>query len=214
MRISELSRRTGVPVATIKYYLREGLLPSGDSAGAANQAEYTEHHVHRLHLVRTLLQVGGLSVAAARATVRALDDPAVDRHHLIGTAHTALPARGQEHGRRPAADVIDARDEVARYLAGLGWPVPIDDPSVAMLADTLVALRRLGRPVGPDVLAPYAETADALAARELAAIDPDTTRERLVEDVVIGTVVFESALIALRRLAHAKHSAERFGTQS
>ncbi len=26
MRISELSRASGVPVATIKYYLREGLL--------------------------------------------------------------------------------------------------------------------------------------------------------------------------------------------
>src|SRR5438093_343383 len=29
MRISELSRRSGVPVATIKYYRREGLLPEG-----------------------------------------------------------------------------------------------------------------------------------------------------------------------------------------
>lgn len=29
MRIGELSRRTGVPVPTIKYYVREGLLPPG-----------------------------------------------------------------------------------------------------------------------------------------------------------------------------------------
>lgn len=29
MRISELSRRSGVPMATIKYYRREGLLPEG-----------------------------------------------------------------------------------------------------------------------------------------------------------------------------------------
>ena len=30
MRIAELSQTTGVPVPTIKYYLREGLLPSGE----------------------------------------------------------------------------------------------------------------------------------------------------------------------------------------
>ena len=28
--MSELSERTGVPVPTIKYYLREGLLPEGE----------------------------------------------------------------------------------------------------------------------------------------------------------------------------------------
>ena len=212
MRISQLSRTTGVPVATIKYYLREGLLPPGDSVGATNQAEYTERHVHRLHLVRTLLQVGGLSVAAARDTVHALDDPAVDRHHVIGTAHTALPARRHGPSEPAADDVTTARREVVDFLTGLGWPaaaVDLAEP-ISMLADALVGLRRLGRDVGPEVFTPYAETADALAARELATVDPAAPAERVIEDVVIGTVVFESALIALRRLAHARHSAERF----
>ena len=31
MLMAELSRRSGVPVATIKYYLREGLLPPGEA---------------------------------------------------------------------------------------------------------------------------------------------------------------------------------------
>ena len=29
MRISELSRHSGVPTTTIKFYIREGLLPAG-----------------------------------------------------------------------------------------------------------------------------------------------------------------------------------------
>ena len=41
MRISELSARTGVPVATIKYYLREGLLPEGERT-APTQATYAD----------------------------------------------------------------------------------------------------------------------------------------------------------------------------
>ena len=37
MRISELSTASGVPVPTLKFYLREGLLPPGDAI-AVNQA--------------------------------------------------------------------------------------------------------------------------------------------------------------------------------
>ncbi|WP_079051275.1 MerR family DNA-binding transcriptional regulator [Streptomyces curacoi] len=37
MKISELSRRSGVSIPTIKYYLRDGLLPHGQ-ATATNQA--------------------------------------------------------------------------------------------------------------------------------------------------------------------------------
>ena len=29
MQISELSSRAGIPLATVKYYLREGLVPPG-----------------------------------------------------------------------------------------------------------------------------------------------------------------------------------------
>ncbi len=46
MRISELSRRSGVSIPTIKYYLRDGLLPAG-RATAANQADYDEDHLRR-----------------------------------------------------------------------------------------------------------------------------------------------------------------------
>ena len=47
MRIAELSRRSGVSVPTIKYYLREGLLAAGERTGP-NQARYDEAHLRRL----------------------------------------------------------------------------------------------------------------------------------------------------------------------
>lgn len=34
MRISELAKESGTPVATIKYYIREGLLPAGTPVNA------------------------------------------------------------------------------------------------------------------------------------------------------------------------------------
>ena len=43
MRLAELSERSGVSTATIKYYLREGLLQPGRRV-TATQAEYDEEH--------------------------------------------------------------------------------------------------------------------------------------------------------------------------
>jgi DNA-binding transcriptional MerR regulator len=57
MLMAELSRSSGVPVATIKYYLREGLLPPG-AATSATRAEYDEAHLRRLRLTRALEDPG------------------------------------------------------------------------------------------------------------------------------------------------------------
>lgn len=44
MRLAELSRRSGVSTATIKYYLREGLLPPGRQVNPTT-AEYDDGHL-------------------------------------------------------------------------------------------------------------------------------------------------------------------------
>ena len=80
MRVSELSQATGVPVPTIKYYLREGLLPRGETTTSPNQASYGDEHVARLRLIRSLLDVGGLSVATVRDVLAAVDDPGTSLH--------------------------------------------------------------------------------------------------------------------------------------
>jgi DNA-binding transcriptional MerR regulator len=65
MKMAELSRVTDVPVTTLKYYLREGLLPQG-RVTAVNQADYDHDHVRRVRLVRALLDLGGLGVDDVR----------------------------------------------------------------------------------------------------------------------------------------------------
>src|SRR5699024_5975987 len=54
MRISELSTATDVSVASIKYYIREGLIPSGDRVGY-NQTRYGNQHIARLKLIGALV---------------------------------------------------------------------------------------------------------------------------------------------------------------
>ena len=209
MRMGELSRRSGVPVATVKYYLREGLLPAGEATGP-NQADYGEPHLHRLRLVRALLEVGGLPLAAVRRVLAAVDDETLPLHALLGTAHHALgPPPVDAEGM--AADARAAAGEVDAFLTGLGWRVSADAPARRALADALVALRRLGRDVGPEVFAPYAALADQLAGVELEHVSAAAgSRADTVESVIVGTVVFEAALVALRRLAQEHHSALRW----
>ncbi len=203
MRISELSRRSGVSIPTIKYYLREGLLPAGTPTGST-QAEYDDGHLRRLHFIRVMVDVGRLSISALREVTDALADEHLPTHDVLGVAHRALAVRSLGVAPHPAAS-----SEVAALLDELGWHATADPATVAELASALSALRRLGWPVDVGTFRPYAAAVDALAEQEVAFTYDTSTRDEAVERVVVGTVVFETVLTALRRLAQAHHSGRR-----
>lgn len=202
MRISELSRASGVSVATIKYYLREGLLPPGEVT-APNQAHYSDEHLQRLRLVRVLREVGGLGIEPIRAVLDAVDDPDRSLHEVLGTAHHALSPASPSDERSSEIDEVDA------LLQRLGWHISPSAPDRWALAETLAALRRLGRDVDVTTFLPHAQAAEQLAAVEVASIDASAGRGHAVEQAVVGTVVYEAALAALRRLAQEHHSSLR-----
>jgi len=211
LRIAELSARTGVAIPTIKYYLREGLLQPG-VARAANQADYSEHHVQRLRLVRALVDVGGVPIAAAREVVAALGRTDLPPHDLLGVAHeTVAPAR---HPDRSSADWQRARAEAEDLAGRRGWRVNPDSHGMNMLADVLMALSTLEV---PEVLADldiYADTAQRLATIEVDHVIARGDPTRMLELVVLGTVLGESLFAALRLLAHEHASAERLAPET
>jgi DNA-binding transcriptional MerR regulator len=94
-----LSRASGIPVATIKFYLRERLLPAGERTGP-NQSRYREEHLRRLRFIRGLLKVGGLSVATARGVIDAVDSepPLVP---TFGVGQRAVSAKNRSGRHRP-----------------------------------------------------------------------------------------------------------------
>jgi DNA-binding transcriptional MerR regulator len=204
MRMAELSDRSGVPVATIKFYLREGLLPPGERT-SPNQARYADEHVRRLRLVRALLDVGGLTVAGVREVLEAVDDDR-EMYQVLGCAQRNLELRGRQ---------VDgpARERAARLAAEVaarrGWPMHDGDPVVRSFVDTLATLDSLGRPELAAQLDHYAELADRTAALDLAGLDGLTERETVVEAAVVGTVLGDTLLAAMRRLAQHHASAQR-----
>lgn len=72
MLISQLAAASGVPVGTIKYYLREGLLPPGKRT-APRLSEYSGVHLYRLRLIRALREIAELPIDALRDITAALD---------------------------------------------------------------------------------------------------------------------------------------------
>ncbi|MEV6209615.1 MerR family transcriptional regulator [Kitasatospora sp. NPDC051914] len=206
MRIGELSRRTGVPVPTIKYYLREGLLPGGELT-SPNQAQYGEAHVHRLKLVRAMVEVGKLSVAATRDVLQAIDEPGNSLHQVLGIAQAAVtPA--------VAATDPDAWESAEKLVDGLverhGWQVKPGNPARQALAQLVVTLRDLGQDDLLDVFDDYAVAAARLSTAELALIGRREGLDSKVEGAVLGTVLGDALIGAMRRLAQADASHRAF----
>ncbi|MFB7370909.1 MerR family transcriptional regulator [Streptomyces sp. NPDC056222] len=207
MRIGELSRRTGVSVPTIKYYVREGLLPAGQLT-SPNQASYDETHERRLRLVRALLDVGGLSVAAIRDVIAAVEDPDRSVHKLLGAAADRVVPRYTEE---PGEGVVDARKTVEELIARRGWRVHAGNPAADALAVALAALDAVGHADFAEVLEAYAEAAEQVARADLEYVARNVEREDLVESVVVGTVLGDAVFGAMRRLAHVDASVRVFG---
>ena len=191
-----------MPVATIKYYLREQLLPPGD-ATAPNQADYHDVHVRRLRLVRALREVGGLGIEAVREVVQAIQDPDLPIHEVLGVAHRAVSPF--EPDAVPELELAEIDDLLRR----LGWEIDPNAPDRHGLARTLSSLRSLGYASDPNGFLPYAEAAERIASMEVSGLGSRTSREDAVEYTVVGTVVYGAALLALRRLAQEHLSKRR-----
>jgi DNA-binding transcriptional MerR regulator len=210
VRMAELSQRSGVSIATIKYYLREGLLPAG-AVLSATRAEYDEGHLRRLRLIRALVEVGGVPVAGIGAILSQVDDASVPPHDMLGAVQYALgPAAdpGRDGDSRDP-DRIAAEAEVAGLIDEMGWRITPRAPARELLAAALAALRRTdAAPAGPP-LRVYAEAMAALAAVEVSSISSGN-RTELAESAIVGMVLYERVLIAVHRLAQEDASAAVF----
>ncbi|MFJ1845388.1 MULTISPECIES: MerR family transcriptional regulator [unclassified Streptomyces] len=212
MRLSELSEKSGVKTATIKYYLREGLLRPGHRV-SATQAEYDEGHLRRLRLVRALIQVGRLPVATAREVLSQVDDESLGRTIRLGAALWALP-----HGPDPdeeAPETAAAREEVERLLDRLGWATSQElgslSPSHRALVSSVATLIRLGCPCDAEYLTEQARLMLQVAVQDLDMMESYPTEAEQVEAAVASAVLYEPLLMSLRRMAQEEESARRYG---
>ncbi|WP_265447572.1 MerR family transcriptional regulator [Flexivirga meconopsidis] len=204
MRISQLSHETGVAVATLKFYLREGLLHPGQQT-SRTQAMYDESHAERVRLIRALSEAGGLSLARVRQVLDALDDPPTSRHHLLGAAQDALrpeDAHADPEWTAFAREFVDQR----------GWQIRDDEPLVDLLGEQLHAVLDAGINLADGApLAAWADAAESIAEADLSTVPDDPAAA--LRQVVVGTVLTDPVLATLRRLAQQHRSATLFESE-
>lgn len=192
MKISELSAATDVPVGTIKYYLREGLLPPGERTSRTT-ARYQDAHVERIRLVRALTEAGGLGIAQVRRVLAVLDVDDASRLDVLATAQNAL-VEGEEPAAGPSSD--RARDWVERR----GWFSYDGDQVIERFARAWAACEVAGIDIDEAVMGAYADAVEAIARIDVESVPPGA--DDAVRRVVVGTVMIEPVLAALRLLAH------------
>ena len=195
--MTELSRESGVPVPTIKYYMREGLVPPGERT-SPNQAQYEQSHVRRLKLVRALIDVGGLSVAAARDVLEKMSAGGGNPLYAVGKAQYSTTTL-REHVEDDAWH--EAVERVNKLIADHGWRVGPTNPARRALADVLATLSRLGQDNLFGVLDAYADAAGRLAVDEVGMVQGLTDADSMAETVVIWTLLGDAIMASMRRLA-------------
>ncbi len=206
MRIGELSRVTDVPVATIKYYQREGLMPAGEYT-SPNQVSYGEAHVSRIRLIRALVQVADLSIATIKQIVAIVDRPGVDLHDLLGKVQSTLPL-GAEAGDAPTeADLAAVTDAVAAR----GWSVTAGHPALGVAASVIGTWRDLAQVDPATILGTYCAAAEMVATSDMDFLAQHELADDRMQVAVVGTALGDRLLSALRRVAHEDASLRRFG---
>ncbi|WP_104116262.1 MerR family transcriptional regulator [Arthrobacter sp. B1805] len=197
MKISELGQRAGIPLSALKYYQREGLLPEGIRS-SPNQTSYGEAHVQRVHLIRALLQTGGLSVAATKDVIAVLDAPDAPIAETFRVAQHAMGTpRTTELTPSPAA-----RERILALAREQEWCIANDNPGIDTAARALEGLEAIGFDAPADYLGAYAAAAAEAAGADLRALASLDEPDKVAELMVVGTVLGDPLFAGLRRLAH------------
>lgn len=197
MRVSELVERSGVSLPTIKYYIREGMLAPGEST-TSRRADYDESHLARLRLIHALTGPAALSLAQVKAILRVIDAPEGDVTDQLAQVTAVLAGTTTGHDEIETATPSYPRSEKVLPLLGEGYRA--DPPAVVLLEEALAALDDAGLQANPRQFAKYGEHMLAIARSEIDAT-PDDPAEA-VQYSVLGTVLYEPVLTAIRRLAH------------
>ncbi len=195
MWMAELAARTELPVPTIKYYLREGLLHPGEATGAT-RARYDESHVRRVRLVRSLTDIAGLRIETVKEVIAGIER-AGSWHEAVGAVHTRLSPAVEQPGSTAESRVDD-------LLARNGWELSPGSRHRDVLARAIEALDALEHAVSDELLDAYADAMHDVAELEVSGMSDD--REAAAEHAVIGTLLLEPVLLTIRRIAQENAS--------
>lgn len=203
MQLKELSERTGISPASIKFYLREGLLPAGHSVHAT-RAEYSPQHVTRLELIQALRRVVGLNITQIRNLLKLADDGVPRLELLAAVQRTVLQL--DEVGTDDGDMRTKGGDAVVRLR---DWPDVQTDARKALNAH-LERMENLGVPVAGEVLDAYSQAVDNIAHFDITATSASDDVNQLIMAAAVGMHLHGQLVLKLLALAQASHAIRRY----
>ena len=90
LTISELSSQTRIPVSTIKYYIRENLIPKPRKQ-KGTRAYYNFRHLDRLRLIKKIQADGNMPLSKIKEIIGMIDDGEKRKRQTIAGAPDARP---------------------------------------------------------------------------------------------------------------------------
>jgi len=222
LKISELADASGVPVATIRHYVREGLLPEPVKT-SRNMAYYPPEFVDRIRLIKQLQEERFMPLRVIRDLLEREDAEPERLRAMIDLEDRILERALAGERERIPADEVRARYEVPQEvldrLAELGVLTPDGDgysPSDIRIVEAIGRFRaggydeRLGFTVY-DTLR-YKRALEPLVAEEVRVLTErlagDIDPERALEIIEAGIGPLNDLIAALHtkllvaRLAH------------
>lgn len=215
LKISELAEEAGVPVATVRHYLREGLLPEGEKT-SRNMAYYPPELVDRIKLIKQLQEERFMPL---RVIAELLEREGSDSERLRALAETedrvlelALADERERFSPERVAETTGVPVAVLGRLAELGVVGDRDQPGLSPLDTQIVEAIARFRAAGYDEsvgftvhdAAGFLEPLEALADRELGLLTDKLVGGEIPADRAVE--MFEAGLEPLRSLIDAMHS--------
>lgn len=185
VKMSALARLSGVPAATIKHYLREGLLPLAEVKTARNMALYDPAAAERVRRIKALQRDQFLPLRVIKSVLAgqpSQDDDAAAAQAIQRALEAMAP-----HESRTRAQLVESglRENDLELFESLGLVTPTHVGGVDTFSgDDLSLLRLLGTSrrsgITKQMLPPEIVGAYVNAIRELVRIELDMFRRGVI----------------------------------
>jgi DNA-binding transcriptional MerR regulator len=184
VKMSTLAQRSGVPAATIKHYLREGLLPEPGLRTSRNMAFYDAGLVERIQRIKELQRTHFLPLKVIKGVLDGstedvdAETAAAIHRALLATAPNETRTRAQLVSAGMPGEALDFFVSLGLVTAsGVGDDETYAGDDLALLR-TLGASRRAG--ITPEMLPPAIIEPYVRAIRELVRTELEMFREGVV----------------------------------
>lgn len=211
VKMSALARRSGVPAATIKHYLREGLLPGAHIKSSKNMALYDTRLIDRVRAIKELQRTKFLPLKVIKGVLDGIqpDTDAETAQAIRRALDEMAPLEARTRKQLLESGLPETELDFFKNL-GLLEPT-VEAGEEVYVGDDLQLLRILGESrragITPDMLPPQILEPYARAIRELVRTELRMFREGVIpragenvrELAEVATKLSEQLVVVLRR---------------